>query len=173
MSVQTKDTSPFVTSRAPFIWRNTYKCSFQTVGLKHLNHLEITEVQRSSVIENYWSKHLHLIDWIIDHRPRGSPLSLQRFFLGLDVMKRDISVTTRCRHYYVLLCIMYGTLHPGVRTGMLAVVQGHGRLYSVCWCSMCVWDLQNIGSFSLIYWHVSRISCLNLFRIGFEEVFLL
>lgn len=47
--------------------------------------------------------------------------------LGLDMMKRDISETTRCRHYYVVLCFMYGTLHPGVRAGMPAVL-GHGRV---------------------------------------------
>lgn len=41
--------------------------------------------------------------------------------LGLDVMKRDISETTRRRHYYILLCIMYATLRPGVRAGRAAV----------------------------------------------------
>lgn len=84
--------------------------------------------------------------------------------LGLDVMKRDISETTRCRHYYVLLCIMYGTLHPGVRTGMPAV-QGHGRLYYVCECAdvTCVFFV--LFCFGLeICTFAAKNSQANLFR---------
>lgn len=46
----------------------------------------------SSVIENYRSKHLHLMDWSIDHRPRGVTSVSAALYLGLDTMKRDISV---------------------------------------------------------------------------------
>lgn len=50
---------------------------------------------------------------------------------GLDMMKRNICETLRCRRDYVLLCIMYSILYPGVRTGMPAV-QKQGRFNLVC-----------------------------------------
>ena len=95
--------------------------------------------------------------------------------LGLDVMKRDISETTRCRHYYVLLCIMYGTLHPRVRAGMPAA-QGHERLYSVCDCAfffvlefeICTFAAKHIKTNNLF--NLSTIRSLVSIHITFDSV---